>query len=567
MTVAPLDVRALRKTYGELVAVDDVTLSVAAGDVYGYLGPNGAGKTTSLRMMLGLIRPTGGDVRLFGQDPNADPVAALAGVAGFVEEPAFYPYLSGRRNLEMMATLDGGDGGRIDELLHVVDLAHRAGDRVRGYSHGCAALGIAAALLRSPRSCCSRAHDGARSRRHARHARDGQAPGGRGITILLRPTSEREVEQLCNRRDHPARADPVRGTLAELLARSDGRYRLEATDPGRPGRLPPAGSTTSPRRTGRCGSLPTPTRQPRCRFTSRRRGSASRARAGGRASRSFFEITEGGEDDGRAYGWELRKLAAQKRTYLGLGAAALAPIVLVVAIKVRPPQATDPGSPFFLRFAVESGLAVPLLMLLFASVWLFPLVAALVAGDIVAAEDGNRTLKTILTRSAGRSAIFAAKVGAAFTYVLAALLLMVIASIVAGGVASGFDPLPTFSTVVSPSRALLLIAGSFAVYSLPALGIAAIAVLLSTVSRNSAGAVVGTLLAALLMQLTQIIPVLDSDAAQRWMLTAQLQAWQALFRTPLDWGPVVHAAYISLVYAVPALVVAWAHFLRRDVAG
>ncbi|MGH3138420.1 MAG: ABC transporter permease, partial [Gaiellales bacterium] len=105
---------------------------------------------------------------------------------------------------------------------------------------------------------------------------------------------------------------------------------------------------------------------------------------------------------GRAYGWELRKLAAQKRTCLGLGAAALAPVILVVAIKVRPPQATDPGSPFFLRFAVESGLAVPLLMLLFASVWLFPLVAALVAGDIVAAEDGNRTLKTILTRSAGR---------------------------------------------------------------------------------------------------------------------------------------------------------------------
>ena len=109
-----------------------------------------------------------------------------------------------------------------------------------------------------------------------------------------------------------------------------------------------------------------------------------------------------------AYAWELRKLAAQRRTFLGLGAAVIAPIVLVVAIQVRPPHPTDPGSPFFLRFAVESGLAVPLLMLLFASVWLFPLVAALVAGDIVAAEDGNRTLKTILTRSAGRNAIFAA---------------------------------------------------------------------------------------------------------------------------------------------------------------
>ena len=86
MSAPPVEIRGLRKTYGELVAVDDVTLTVSPGDVYGYLGPNGAGKTTSLRMMLGLITPTAGEVRLFGEDPIANPVAALAGVAGFVEE-------------------------------------------------------------------------------------------------------------------------------------------------------------------------------------------------------------------------------------------------------------------------------------------------------------------------------------------------------------------------------------------------------------------------------------------------------------------------------------------------
>ena len=212
MTAAPLDVRALRKTYGELVAVDDVTLSVAAGDVYGYLGPNGAGKTTSLRMMLGLIRPTGGDVRLFGQDPNADPVAALAGVAGFVEEPAFYPYLSGRRNLEMMATLDGGDGGRIDELLHMVDLAHRAGDRVRGYSHGMRQrLGIAAALLRSPRLLLLDEPTTGLDPAGMRDMREMiKRLAGEGITIVLSTHLMSEVEQLCNRLgDHPARPDPV----------------------------------------------------------------------------------------------------------------------------------------------------------------------------------------------------------------------------------------------------------------------------------------------------------------------------------------------------------------------
>jgi ABC-2 type transport system ATP-binding protein len=236
VTATPLEVRALRKTYGELVAVDDVTLSVAVGDVYGYLGPNGAGKTTSLRMMLGLIRPTGGEVRLFGEDPNADPVAALGGVAGFVEEPAFYPYLSGRRNLEMMATLDGGDGGRIDELLRLVDLDHRGGDRVRGYSHGMRQrLGIAAALLRAPRLLLLDEPTTGLDPAGMRDMREMvRRLAGEGITILLSTHLMSEVEQLCNRLAI-IQLGRIRyeGTLAELLARSGARYRLDATDPAR----------------------------------------------------------------------------------------------------------------------------------------------------------------------------------------------------------------------------------------------------------------------------------------------------------------------------------------------
>src|SRR2546421_10737671 len=149
---APLEVRGLSKHYGELRAVDGVDLTVNVGDVYGYLGPNGAGKTTSLRMMLGLIRPTEGSVRLFGRDPQLT-VHALKDVAGFVEAPTFYPYLSGRRNLELLAAFDGGDAReRIERALETVDLSDRAKDRVGGYSHGMRQrLGIAAALLRNPK--------------------------------------------------------------------------------------------------------------------------------------------------------------------------------------------------------------------------------------------------------------------------------------------------------------------------------------------------------------------------------------------------------------------------------
>jgi len=233
VSAAPLEARELRKTYGELVAVDDVTLTVSPGDVYGYLGPNGAGKTTSLRMMLGLIRPTGGEVRLFGQDPIDDPVAALA---GFVEEPAFYPYLSGRQNLEMLATLDGGNGSRIDELLRLVDLHHRAGDRVRGYSHGMRQrLGLAGALLRGPRLLLL---DEPTTGLDPAGMRDMRALVRRlaadGITILLSTHLMSEVEQLCNRLAI-IQLGRIRyeGALADLLARSDGRYRLDATDASR----------------------------------------------------------------------------------------------------------------------------------------------------------------------------------------------------------------------------------------------------------------------------------------------------------------------------------------------
>ena len=136
---------------------------------------------------------------------------------------------------------------------------------------------------------------------------------------------------------------------------------------------------------------------------------------------------------GRVYYWELRKLAAQRRTYLGLGAVLAATVAFVVAIVVNPPQGG--GETFFLRYTRQSGFAVPLVLLLFSAVWFLPLVVALVAGDIVAAEDGNRTLKTILTRSASRSVIFTGKVAAAFTYTLLALLVLGVTATVAASTA------------------------------------------------------------------------------------------------------------------------------------
>ncbi|HMI98329.1 MAG TPA: ABC transporter ATP-binding protein [Gaiellaceae bacterium] len=234
----PIAARGLVKRYGRIVAVNNVDLTVEPGDVFGYLGPNGAGKTTSLRMMLGLIRPTEGSVELFGRDPIKEGVRkALAGVAGFVEAPRFYPYLSAQKNLRLLAAYDGGRArSRIEELLELVELRDRAGDKVGGYSHGMRQrLGIAASLLRSPRLLLL---DEPTTGLDPAGMRDMRALvkrlAGEGLTVLLSSHLLGEVEELCNRVAIIRTGVIVyEGTLGDLLATATTEYRLRAVEPER----------------------------------------------------------------------------------------------------------------------------------------------------------------------------------------------------------------------------------------------------------------------------------------------------------------------------------------------
>jgi ABC-2 type transport system ATP-binding protein len=139
----------LSKRYGDRLAVDSVSLTVRRGEVYGFLGPNGAGKTTTLRMVLGLVRPTGGQATVLGEPPGTP--AVVQRVGALVEGPGFYPYLSGRDNLRVMARYRRVDDGDVDVALDRVDLAARGRDRYSRYSLGMKQrLGVAAALLGDP---------------------------------------------------------------------------------------------------------------------------------------------------------------------------------------------------------------------------------------------------------------------------------------------------------------------------------------------------------------------------------------------------------------------------------
>jgi ABC-2 type transport system ATP-binding protein len=235
----------LTKTFGPLTAVDHISLRVGRGEVYGVLGPNGAGKTTVLRMLFGLIRPDGGTLELFGRSWPRDGVRTLDGVAGFIESPKFYPGLSGRRNLRLLAGLDGLDGSaaarRVDEVLDTVDLLGRDKDKVSGYSFGMRQrLGVAAALLRAPRLLVL---DEPANGLDPAGIRDMRALVKRladsGLTVLLSSHDMAEVEQIC---DHVTimRTGQVvyHGSIATLREQAPAQaHRIATTDDGRTSEL------------------------------------------------------------------------------------------------------------------------------------------------------------------------------------------------------------------------------------------------------------------------------------------------------------------------------------------
>ena len=230
-----LEVHELKKQFGSIKAVDGLDLEVRRGDVFGFLGPNGAGKSTTIRAMAGLVRPSGGEVRIFGHDVWHNRKKALSNVGMLIESPGLYRYLTGRQNLELFAELAGGVcAGDIKRALDIVGLSDRADDKVKNYSHGMRQrLGVAQAILCQPKLVV------------LDEPTDGLDPQGmkeirelirslaeeHNITVFLSSHLLHEVEQVCTKVAviHKGRklAD---GKVSEILARR-GRVRITVDRP------------------------------------------------------------------------------------------------------------------------------------------------------------------------------------------------------------------------------------------------------------------------------------------------------------------------------------------------
>ena len=265
----------------------------------------------------------------------------------------------------------------------------------------------------------------------------------------------------------------------------------------------------------------------------------------------------------RAYGWEVRKLARQKRTWAGLVAAVLYALAFVIALSVKKHAGIPPDIPLA-KQVTRSGAVLPLALLAFATFFGAPVISSLVAGDIVSSEDANNTLKMILTRSTGRGAIYTAKGMAAGTYGVALIAVLLLTSVIASSISWGLNGVTLLDgRAVSGGHALALDILAYLTFLMPLAVLVAVAFFLSTVTRNSAAAIVGTVIFALAFQGVAALP--GMTGAKPYLLPQQFDAWEALFgKSGVSIG---RAAWTCTLYSAIPVVAGWAVFRRRDVAG
>lgn len=224
----------LTKQYGQRLAVNNLSLEVQRGEIFGFLGPNGAGKTTTIRMALGLITPTSGNVEILGKDVISRRAEILPRVGALIETPALYLYLSGRNNLRALGSALGGvPEKRIDAVLELVGLRGRQKDKVRTYSLGMKQrLGIAMALLQEPDVLILDEPTNGMDPAGIVEMRDlVHALADEGKTIFISSHLLAEVQQICTRVAIIDQGKLVTESSVADLTRGQGEFRVTVEQP------------------------------------------------------------------------------------------------------------------------------------------------------------------------------------------------------------------------------------------------------------------------------------------------------------------------------------------------
>jgi ABC-2 type transport system permease protein len=260
-------------------------------------------------------------------------------------------------------------------------------------------------------------------------------------------------------------------------------------------------------------------------------------------------------------GVEYVKLAGQLKTRVLLAACLVSPFAFALAMVL---QSSLPEDTLFGRAVKDSGFALPLVVLGFAALWVFPAVTSVVAGDIYSAEDRYGTWASVLTRSCSRSDVFVGKVLMALAFSLIAVAVLAMSSVVAGALFIGRQPLIGLSgALVPPTQALFRVTLAWLSVLPPAFAFTAVAVLTSIATRSSAAGIGLPVVVGLLLQVAAFVD--GSEAIRRLLITTAFGAWHGLMTEPPHYQPLVTGSIVSGVYFVVCLMFAYRLLRRRDV--
>jgi ABC-2 type transport system ATP-binding protein len=595
-------VEGLSKHYGPTTAVRGVSLEVKAGSIHGLVGPNGSGKSTILRSVLGLVWPDEGTIEVLGGDRASAAARAAGGLAGLVDDPRFYPYLSARTNLALLARLDGGEEPDLDALLARAGLTDAARQKVGGFSLGMRQrLGLAAALMRRPAALL------------LDEPANGLDPTGADeLWQVVRELAADETAVLLSSHDLIAiddvcdeitvlRAGEVAwsGAIGELRALAPApehvlqtaddtaaaeyvrRLGIQAEDDGEGLRVTAAAGTVE-RLTVELGQAGigirslTPGVSPlRILFARLTEGPAAAAHgeltngAAAALDRPPRTPARARRGHGRrptladvlaVCGVEARKLASQVKPRVLLAACLLGPWLFELAVK-----GTDslPADTLYGQWMLESSAALPLVVLTFAASWAFALLGSLVGGDAFSSEDRLGTWPTLLTRSRPQSAIVAGKIVVSIVCTVVFVAALAVSAGVAGLVLAEGGPLPGLTGELLPTgHAFRLVAISWLAVLPTALAWTSLALVLSARTRNS---VIGIGVPAVLGILLQLAWFVDGPPAVREALpSAALDAWHGLFETPSHAAPLVTAVIVAVGWTALGMLALALVIRRRD---
>ena len=584
--------RGLVKRFGRVTAVSGIDLRIPAGIRFGLLGPNGSGKTTLVRMLLGLVHATAGEVELLGEPMPRRAARVLPRVGALVEGPAAWADLSGRTNLRLIDAAGPGRGQgrrrRVDEALERVGLGGIDGRPVRAYSLGMRQrLGLAAALLRGPELLLlDEPTNGLDPRGIGEIRALLTAVNEAGTTVVLSSHLLGEVDALCHR---VGVMDAGRLVLEEdltALRAPTGRVLVRTADPAA------AVAELDGRVVDRSGDHLVVRHDDPAALNARLVAAGIRVAELMPERRTLeqvvLDLTGHGADRmdadrvnadrARRAGpivtaVELGLLVRRRRVWLCWALLCALPTLVAVLLAVTG-LAPPPGrGGAFLSAVVSNGQLFPAAALALVLPVFLPITVAIVAGDAVAGEASAGTLRYLLVRPVGRLRLLVAKLVSVTVFVLLAVLFVTVTGYVVGVALFGFGPdaelggaggvTSLSGAVLSPAELLGRTALVVGYLALCMLALGAVGLFFSTLTDSPLAAALGVL--ALVVASAALQPLDAAGAIEPYLPTAHWLAWIDLYRDPILWSAVREGAAVQAGYVLVAFGAAWANFATKDV--